>query len=78
MLSSDEHEKSFITAGPGHARYIHRDYILSNSVLILCPLDNFFMLFCRLLIFFLQNFFQEYHLGVKQFGAKSGPTFCPA
>ena len=43
------------------------------------------MLFCRPWFFFLINFFQkkkkkkcfqEYHQSVKQFGARSGPTFC--
>ena len=42
---------------------------------------EFFMLCCRLLIFFKINifkkFFQEYHQSVKQFGSRSGPTFCP-
>ena len=37
------------------------------------------MLFCRLLIFFkikfFENFFQEYHQSIKQFGSRSGPTF---
>ena len=40
---------------------------------------KFFMLFCRLQIFFkiifFEKFFQEYHLSVKQIGSRSGPTF---
>ena len=43
---------------------------------------KFFMLFCRLLIFFKLNFFekffQAYHQSVKQFESKSGPGFCQA
>ena len=50
----------------------------SNSL----PSGKFFMDFCRLLIFFkidfFKKFFQEYHQSVKQFGSRSGPTFCPA
>ena len=41
-----------------------------------------FHAFCRLLLFFKSNFFeklfQEYHQSVKQFGSRSGPTFCQA
>ena len=45
-------------------------------------LGNFACFFCGLRIFFLINFFknifQEYHQIVKQFGSRSGPTFCLA
>ena len=39
------------------------------------------MLFCRLLIFFqkhlfFEKLFQEYCQSIKQFGSRSGPTFC--
>ena len=38
--------------------------------------------FCHLLIFFTINFlkksFQENNLSVKQYGSRSGPTFCRA
>ena len=38
--------------------------------------------FCRLLIFVeinvFEKFFQEYHQSVKQFGSRSGPTYCRA
>ena len=38
--------------------------------------------FCHLLILFkinfLEKFFQEYYQSVKQFGSRSGPTFCRA
>ena len=48
----------------------------------LCLLGKFFPLFYRLLIFFeidfFEKFFQEYHLSVKKFGSRSGPTFCQA
>ena len=51
--------------------------------LTLCPLEKVvYMLFCSVLIFsksnFFKNFFQEYHQSVKQFGFRSGPTFCRA
>ena len=40
----------------------------------------FSMFFCLLLIFFKINFFekfiQKYDQSVKQFGSRSGPTFC--
>ena len=46
-----------------------------------CTLGNF-SCFCCLLIFFkinfVENFFQEYHQSVKQFGSRSGLTFCRA
>ena len=39
----------------------------------------FFMLFCRLLIFFninfFKKFFREYHQSVRQFGSRSDTTF---
>ena len=45
------------------------------------PDVKFYILFCRLLIFFnikfIEKFFREYHQSVKQFGSRSGPTFCP-
>ena len=41
-----------------------------------------FHVFCCLLIFlkinFFKNFFQEYHQSIKQFGSRSGLTFCQA
>ena len=44
------------------------------------PTGYLCMLFCRLLIFFKITFFkklfQQYHQSVKQFGSRSGPTFC--
>ena len=53
-----------------------------DNALMLVRLLKFFMLFCRLLIFFkinsFDNFFQEYRLSVKQIGTRSGPTFCQA
>ena len=46
------------------------------------PPGNFFMLFCFLHFFFkikfFEKFFQEYYQSVKQFGSRSGPTFCRA
>ena len=42
-------------------------------------LRNFFMNFRHLIIFkvyFSKSFFEEYHQDVKQFGSRSGPTFC--
>ena len=44
------------------------------------PTGNFFMHFCRLLIFpilinFFEKFFQEYHQSVKQFGSRSSQHF---
>ena len=48
--------------------------------LTICPLENFFTIFCRLLIFFkiklFEKFFQEYHQSVKQFWSRSDRTFC--
>ena len=50
--------------------------------LILCMLGNFPAFFCCLPIFFkitfFKKFFQGYHQSVKQFGSRSGPTFCRA
>ena len=50
------------------------------------PISNFacsvifFMIFCRLLTFFIiiffMIFFREYYQSVKQFRSRSGPTFC--
>ena len=44
------------------------------------PSGSFFMLFCRLLLLFkiniFEKFLQEYNQSVKQFGFRSGPTFC--
>ena len=50
-----------------------------DTLLTLCVLVNFSRFFCRLLFYFQKNnfsvkFFQEYHLSVKQFGSRSGPT----
>ena len=43
---------------------------------------KFFIIFCRLLIFFkidiFKKFFQDYHQSAKQFGPRSGPTFSRA
>ena len=43
-------------------------------------LGNFSRLFCCLLSFFIiifsEKFFQEHDQSVKQFGSRSGPTFC--
>ena len=59
----------------------HFENLLSESILTLSP-GNFSRFFCSLLIFFKINFFeklfQEYNQGVKQFGSRSGLTFCPA
>ena len=57
---------------------------LLHICLTFCLLGNFAcffcLFFCRLLIFFKKRFFfkffLEYHQGVKQFGSRSGPTFC--
>ena len=53
---------------------------LMTGNLMLCPVGSFFMSFCRLLIFFkinfFEQFFQEYHLCVKLIGPRSVPTFC--
>ena len=38
----------------------------------------FFVICGFFLINFLKNIFQEYHQSVKQFGSRSGPTFCQA
>ena len=60
------------------------DSIYVSRIHLINPLPpgKFFMLFCRLLIFFKINFFEkffhEYHLNVKQIGSRSGPTFCRA
>ena len=51
-----------------------------NKMLILWMLGNYACFFCCLWIFlkllFFKNIFQEYHQSVKQFGSRSGPTFC--
>ena len=45
-----------------------------------CLLGKFSYVFCHLQIFFknqlFKKIFQEYHQSVKQFGSRSGPTFC--
>ena len=50
-------------------------------LLTLCMLGNFSCFCCRLLTFFKTNvfkrFFQEHYQSVKQFGSRSGMTFCP-
>ena len=55
---------------------------VKRQTLTLCPSWKFFMFFSRLLIFFknnfLEKFFQEYHLSVKQIGIRSGLAFCQA
>ena len=52
-------------------------HILSVSSFLM---GNFAYFFCRLLIFFKINFFEkffrDYHQSVKQFGFRSGPTYC--
>ena len=48
-------------------------------MLTLCMLGDFSCFFSCLLTFqnyFIQNFFQEHYLSVKQFGSRSGRTFC--
>ena len=51
-------------------------------ILIILPTGKCCMLLCRLPIIFKINLsekiFQEYHQSVKQFGSRSGPTFCRA
>ena len=49
---------------------------LSNS----STLGNFACLICHLLIFFTFNFFEKFRntISVKQFGTRSGLTFCQA
>ena len=68
--------KTYVTVTLGWHDSIILHWIVFNSL----PHGKFFMLFCRLLIFFKINFFEqifrEYHLTVKQFGSRSGPTFC--
>ena len=39
------------------------------------PTGELCELSCRLLIFFFENFFQEYHQNVNQFRSRSDPTF---
>ena len=62
--------------------YDHFTIIMPYFALNLCILGNFACFCCRLLIFFKINFFEkffpEYHQSVKQFGSRSGPTFCRA
>ena len=45
-----------------------------------CMLGNISRLFCRLLtsfkIYFFKKFFWEHYQSVRQFGSRSGPTFC--
>ena len=57
-----------------------RKYETSPSTLWM--LGNFARFFCRLLIFFKINFskkfFQKYHQSIKQFGSRSGLTYCQA
>ena len=53
---------------------------VDSHSLILCVLGNFLGFCCRLLTFFIINFFekffQEHYQSVKQFGSRSGPMFC--
>ena len=59
-----------------------RDHIQINNFLTFGMLGNFACFFVVCGFFFLINFFfktktfQEYHQSVKQFGSRSGPTFC--
>ena len=56
-------------------------YVLSHSFIIYM-LNSLPTGSLSLLIFFKinfsENFFQEYHQSVKQFGSRSGTTFCQA
>ena len=60
--------------------------LLSAAVMIcaltLCLLGNFVCFFLSSADFFqnqlLEKFFQEYHQSIKEFGPRSGPTFCLA
>ena len=51
-----------------------------DKTLTFCMLGIFFPCFYCLVIFFKINFFkkifQEHYQSVKQFGSRSGPTFC--
>ena len=62
--------------------YTFAPNIRYQSFLTFFAYSVFGMLFSRLLIFFkiniFDNFFQEYHQSVKQFGSRSGRTKCPA
>ena len=54
---------------------------VSFAVFNSLPPQKFFMLFCRLLIFFLNQFFRKilsHYQSVKQFKFRSGLTFCQA
>ena len=42
------------------------------------PLGFFFFFFFVVSNHIFKNFFQEYHRSVKQYGSRSGPTFCEA
>ena len=55
-------------------------WLISSFQLILCMLGNFacpLVVWCHFFkIIVFQNLFQEYSQSIKQFGFRSGPTFC--
>ena len=57
-------------------------YIVSLLLLTLGMLGNFACIFVVCCLFseltFLKKIFREYHQSIKQFGSRSGPTFCQA
>ena len=57
-------------------------HCLSTLSITLCMLDNFACFFVVYCLFFkftiFKNFFQEYHLSVKQCGSRSGLLVCLA
>ena len=57
-------------------------HVKINNFLTLCTLGIFHALLSSADFFFeitfFEKFFQEYHLSVKYFGSRSGPTYCRA
>ena len=64
-----------------HCSHIMVHLDKSHEFLTLCLLSNFasFFVICGFfLINFYKKIFEKYHQCVKQFGSRSGPTFCRA
>ena len=54
------------------------DWRLTLNICMLGNLSCFTVCWFFFKIIFFENFFQEYHQSVKQFGSRSGPTSCRA